>query len=209
MNKTGNFSKVQKMVLMAVLIALTLVMAFTPLGYLKIGVLSVSFLSIPVAIGATVLGPVAGLTLGTIFGLTSFLQCFGMDAFGTAMLSVNWFYTFVICVVSRALMGWFTGLISLGLSKVFNGKKIGKYFLNDIVAIVCAPIMNTVFFLGFIALFFFNTEIAGLNVIAAVVIPALSINFVIEIIACGIIGSALSIAIQKILPGVSPKTVKV
>ena len=69
--------------------------------------------------------------------------------------------------------------------------------------------MNTVFFLGFIALFFFNTEIAGLNVIAAVVIPALSINFVIEIIACGIIGSALSIAIQKILPGVSPKTVKV
>ena len=103
MNKTGNFSKVQKMVLMAVLIALTLVMAFTPLGYLKNRRI-VRFISeYSVAIGATVLGPVAGLTLGTIFGLTSFLQCFGMDAFGTAMLSVNWFYTFVICVVSRAL----------------------------------------------------------------------------------------------------------
>ena len=33
MNKTGNFSKVQRMVILAVLIALTLVMALTPLGY--------------------------------------------------------------------------------------------------------------------------------------------------------------------------------
>ena len=41
MNKTGNFSKVQRMVILAVLIALTLVMALTPLGYLKIGALSI------------------------------------------------------------------------------------------------------------------------------------------------------------------------
>ena len=61
MNKTGNFSKVQRMVILAVLIALTLVMALTPLGYLKIGALSISFLCIPIAIGATVLGPTAGL----------------------------------------------------------------------------------------------------------------------------------------------------
>ena len=60
MNKTGNFSKVQRMVILAVLIALTLVMALTPLGYLKIGALSISFLCIPIAIGATVLGPTAG-----------------------------------------------------------------------------------------------------------------------------------------------------
>ena len=45
MNKTGNFSKVQRMVILAVLIALTLVMALTPLGYLKIGALSISFLA--------------------------------------------------------------------------------------------------------------------------------------------------------------------
>ena len=69
--------------------------------------------------------------------------------------------------------------------------------------------MNTVFFLGFIALFFFNTEIAGLNVIAAVVIPALSINFVIEIIACGIIGFSTEHCNAENFAGVSPKTVKV
>ena len=77
------------MVILAVLIALTLVMALTPLGYLKIGALSISFLCIPIAIGATVLGPTAGLILGTLFHIRPSVQCFGMDAFGTAMLSIN------------------------------------------------------------------------------------------------------------------------
>src|SRR5574344_1727367 len=137
-------SGVQKMVLMAVLIAILLLMAFTPLGYLRIGILSISFLCIPIAIGAITLGPVAGLTLGTIFGLTSFFQCFGTDPFGTAMFSMNGFYTFIICVVSRALMGCLTGLIATGLHKIFKDKKAGKFYLNDIIAIVLCPVMNTV-----------------------------------------------------------------
>lgn len=186
MNKTGNFSKVQRMVILAVLIALTLVMALTPLGYLKIGALSISFLCIPIAIGATVLGPTAGLILGTLFGITSFVQCFGMDAFGTAMLSINWFYTFIICVVARALMGWFTGLIAKGLG-------------NDLIATILCPVMNTAFFLGFMAILFGSIEVMGLNVITAVVIPALSINCILEIIACFVVGSAVSIAVKKIV----------
>lgn len=199
MNKTGNFSKVQRMVILAVLIALTLVMALTPLGYLKIGALSISFLCIPIAIGATVLGPTAGLILGTLFGITSFVQCFGMDAFGTAMLSINWFYTFIICVVARALMGWFTGLIAKGLGKVFEGKTVGKFNLNDLIASILCPVMNTAFFLGFMAILFGSIEVMGLNVITAVVIPALSINCILEIIACFVVGSAVSIAVKKIV----------
>ena len=189
MNKTGNFSKVQRMVILAVLIALTLVMALTPLGYLKIGALSISFLCIPIAIGATVLGPTAGLILGTLFGITSFVQCFGMDAFGTAML----------CVVARALMGWFTGLIAKGLGKVFEGKTVGKFNLNDLIATILCPVMNTAFFLGFMAILFGSIEVMGLNVITAVVIPALSINCILEIIACFVVGSAVSIAVKKIV----------
>ncbi|MCH5300270.1 MAG: ECF transporter S component [Ruminococcus sp.] len=199
MTKTNNFSKVQKMVLLAVLAALTLVMAFTPLGYLRIGVLSISFMCIPIAIGAITIGPSAGLFLGTLFGITSFAQCLGMDPFGTAMFTLNPFFTFVICVVSRALTGWLTGLISTALYKVFNNKRAGKYYLNDIIAIILCPAMNTLFFLGFMAIFFGGTEVAGLNVITMVVIPALSINCIVEIIACTIIGSAISIAVKKII----------
>ncbi|MBQ5347167.1 MAG: ECF transporter S component [Ruminococcus sp.] len=197
MSKT-NSSKVLRMTILAVLIALELLMAFTPIGYLRLGALSISFLCIPIAIGAIVLGPTAGLTLGIVFGLTSFAQCFGMDPFGTAMMSINPFFTFVICVVSRALMGWLTGVIAVSLSKVLKDKKAGKFYLNDIIAVIMCPVMNTAFFLGFLALFFWNIKVMNLDIIPMVVLPALSINCVIEIAACAVVGSAVSIAVKKI-----------
>ena len=42
---------------LSLLVAITLVMAYTPLGYLKTPVLNLSFLTVPVAIGAMLLGP--------------------------------------------------------------------------------------------------------------------------------------------------------
>ena len=199
MSNTNKFSVVQRMTILAVLVALELIMALTPLGYLRVGPMSISFLCIPIAIGAITIGPTAGLVLGTLFGITSFVQCLGMDAFGTAMFTINPFYTFVICVVSRVLMGWLTGLIAVGLKKVFNDKMAGKYYLNDIIAIILCPVMNTLFFLGFMALFFNGIEIMGLDVITMVVLPALSINCAVEIAACAVVGSAVSIAVKKIV----------
>lgn len=40
------------MVQLAVLIAIMLILAFTPLGYLRIGPLAISLMTIPVVIGA-------------------------------------------------------------------------------------------------------------------------------------------------------------
>ena len=67
----------RRMVLLAMLSGILLMMSFTPLGYLNIGPLAISFNMIPVAIGAIALGPVGGLILGGVFGITSFLQCLG------------------------------------------------------------------------------------------------------------------------------------
>lgn len=68
---------------LALLTALVLIMAYTPLGYLKTpwGV-EVTFIVIPVAIGSVLLGPAAGGFLGLVFGLTSFFQCFGASRWG-------------------------------------------------------------------------------------------------------------------------------
>ena len=64
MEKSGT----RRLVQLALLVAITLVMAFTPLGYFRTPLLSVSFLTVPVAIGAIVLGPGAGalITKGTV-----------------------------------------------------------------------------------------------------------------------------------------------
>ena len=53
MNKSSFDAK--RMSTLALLIAVVVVMSFTPLGYLVIGPLSMSLLTIPVAIGAIVM----------------------------------------------------------------------------------------------------------------------------------------------------------
>ena len=117
MRKNGKLNTTY-MVEMALLIAIILIMAFTPIGYIKTFGLEITLIVVPVAVGAVVLGPTAGAILGGVFGLTSFIQCFGMSAFGAMLLSINPAGTFVVCFVTRLVMGWLTGLIAQGLKKV-------------------------------------------------------------------------------------------
>ena len=72
--KTKKFTTTQ-LTMLGLMAAVLILMAYTPLGYLNIGPLAISFNVIPVAISAVVLGPVGGAVAGAIFGLTSFGQC--------------------------------------------------------------------------------------------------------------------------------------
>lgn len=74
---------------MALLVAIILIMAFTPLGYIKTAGIEITLIVVPVAVGAVTLGPAAGAILGGVFGLASFLRCFGLNAFGAMLLSIN------------------------------------------------------------------------------------------------------------------------
>ena len=62
---------------LALMIAIIFVMAFTPLGYLRTPGLSITFLTVPVAVAAMILGPKGGAICGAAFGITSLMQCFG------------------------------------------------------------------------------------------------------------------------------------
>ena len=56
--------KTLKLVETAMLAAIVVLMSFTPIGYLKIGALSITFIMIPVVIGGITVGPAAGAVLG-------------------------------------------------------------------------------------------------------------------------------------------------
>ena len=82
-------NKVHRITLTAILAAIIILMAFTPIGYLRIGVVSITFLTIPVVVGGIVLGPLYGGFLGAVFGLTSLAQCFMGDVFGATLFSLS------------------------------------------------------------------------------------------------------------------------
>lgn len=143
----------KKLTQIAMLGAIIILMSFTPLGYLKIGAVSITFLTIPVAIGAVVLGASGGAILGAVFGITSFIQCFGMDAFGTALFGINPLFTAIMCIAPRVAMGYLCGLC-LKLLKRINAPKTVAYAISAFIA----SALNTVLFVSALILLFGNTE---------------------------------------------------
>lgn len=87
--KTKKLSTKQLTVL-GLMIAVLVLMSYTPLGYLNIGPLAITFNMIPVAIAAIACGPLGGAVLGAVFGLTSFGQCIGIG------VSVPWGQHFLV-----------------------------------------------------------------------------------------------------------------
>lgn len=186
----------------AILLAVLLIMSFTPLGYLKTAGLEVSLLSVPVAIAAMLVGPGAGLILGTAFGLTSFYQCFGLSIFGAALLNINPFYTFLVCVPTRALMGYLTGILFKCFIK-WDKKNVVCYFAGGLLA----ALLNTVLFVGTLLLFFWNTDyIQSFNATGANVIVFfglfVGIQGLVEALVTCAAGGGVSKAVAKVVHNV-------
>ena len=103
--------KTLEMVQLAILTAIVVIFAFTPIGYLKTPAVEITFLCIPVAVGAIVLGPVPGMILGAVFGITSFLQAaLGMSTFGATLFAINPVFTALLCLGKTFFAHSFKGL---------------------------------------------------------------------------------------------------
>ncbi len=196
--KTITNQRTLKVVQLGLFTAIILLMAFTPLGYIKTAGLEITLLVVPVTVGAIVLGPVAGAILGGIFGLTSFIQCFGMSPFGAMLLGINPIGTFIVCILARVLMGWLTGLIFLAMKKGHSTR-----FISHAGASLVGPLLNTFFFMSLLLLFFYRTDFIqgiaenlGTANIFTFVIAFIGINGLVEAIVCFVLGTAISKALE-------------
>ena len=194
---------VKRMTTLALLIAVILVMSFTPLGYLQIGPLSMSLLTIPVAIGAVVMGPVDGLILGIVFGCTSLFNAMsGSSAMGSAMFSISPFGCFMVCVVARALMGLCAGLVYQGISNLNQSKDK----LNAAISGLAAAFFNTLFFMGSLCIFFYGSDYVqglvsalGVNNPLMFVVVLVGFQGIAEMFLCCIVTAAVSVPLFKVI----------
>ena len=109
--KKGRMSA-RELTTLGLLTGVLLLMSVTPLGYFHTFGLDISLMMVPVAIGAMLMGPKAGAWLGLIFGATSFYQAVtGSSAFSTMLFNINPIYAFLLCIPTRVLMGFLTGVI--------------------------------------------------------------------------------------------------
>lgn len=183
---------VRYLVTLAMLTAILLVMGMTPLGTLPLGPLSVSFIMIPVAIAAITLGPLGGMIMGGIFGIVSYLQCFGIgiaSPMGAVLVDIDPFLAFVQRFVPRLLAGLLCGFVYMGCDKWINSR--AACFITGF----CAALFNTVFFMFSLVFLFGYTEymqglIGGKNIIVFIC-TYVGIQAVVEMIADTIIVGAI------------------
>jgi uncharacterized membrane protein len=139
---------------LALLVAIVLLMKVTGLSSVHVGPLNMTFTMVPIAVGAMLMGPLAGGVLGLIYGCTSFYDAVsGGSVMTGTFFQLNPLATFVLCVGMRVLVGVVAGWLFRLLHKVDKTHTV-SYFLGGL----CTPLLNTIFFMGFIVLVFYNTE---------------------------------------------------
>lgn len=187
---------------LALLVAIELVMKAVGLGSVPMGPLYMSFLTLPIAVGAIAMGPVAGLVLGGVFGAVSFYDAItGGSAMTSALFQVSPVHTFILCVVTRMLMGLCVALIFAALRKA---DQAGGW--SYILSAMMAPALNTLFFMGYIVLAFYNCDyVQGLvakngaaNPLMFVVL-LVGVQGVAEFLVSGILGGVVARAVAKYL----------
>lgn len=188
------------MVATAMLCAILLIMSFTPLGYLNVGPLAISFNMIPVAIGAIALGPIGGMILGGMFGITSFLQCIGIggtSAMGVILFEISPLLAFVQRFFPRLLAGLLSGWIYQCCKKLWNPTVAG--FITGF----SAALLNTMLFMTALVVLFGNTEyiqtlIGGRNIIVFIC-AFVGINAVVEMLVSSVIVGVVGRVLAKFL----------
>ena len=164
---------------LGILIAILLLMAFTPVGYLRIGTMTITFLTVPVVVGAIVCGPGAGTILGTI------------------LMQISLPRTFAFTVLPRLLMGLCVGLIF----KAFKKRSAAAYTVTAFFG----PFLNTLFFMTTLIACFWNTDviqawaasIPGATNVFLFAVLSVGVNFIVEAIVCTIVGAAVAKAVDR------------
>lgn len=186
----------KSMVLLGLLAALVAVFSFTPIGSIPIGPLVITLNVIPVAIAAISLGPVGGAIIGGVFGMFSFLQCFGigiLSGMGAILVDINLPFAFIQRFIPRLLDGFLAGLIFQGVSRLTDVR------ISCFVTGFCTALMNTAFFMLSLVFLFGNTEyVQGLmkgKSVIPFIISFVGINALVEMIVCTVITGAVGTAL--------------
>ena len=145
------------MVSVALMAAIVIVLANTPLGMIELPIIKATTVHIPVIIGAILLGPSAGAILGAVFGVCSLISntmaptllSFAFSPFMSTTGIPGALKAIWISVGCRILIGVVAGWLWILLSKL----KVSQVIALPIVGFI-GSMVNTVAVMGSIYLLF-------------------------------------------------------
>lgn len=130
-------SKTYRLVIRAILTTIIILQTMVPfLGFIPIGITSLTIIHITVIVAAIVLGTKDGMFIGLVWGVFTMIRAFTSP---TTPLDIAVFTNPIISVVPRVLVGLVAGLLFTIIYK-----KTKKVVAASIVAAIFGTITNTV-----------------------------------------------------------------
>ena len=202
-------NQLRHMAIAAMLSAIIILLAFTPLGFIPLPFMRATTVHIPVIIGAIFLGPKYGAFLGFLFGLTSFYNntvvplptSFVFSPFvpvpGTGQGNP---LALVVVFVPRILVGIVPWYVNKGLGKLLSEK---KQAVSYAVSGVAGSLTNTLLVMHAIFLFFREPWAAARGTapvynIYPIILSIIAMNGVPEAIVAGILVAAIGMALRVV-----------
>lgn len=194
----NNFKDTRYTVTVALMMAIIIVLANTPLGMIQLPIIKATTVHIPVIIGAIVLGPLAGAILGATFGVCSLIS----NTMAPTLLSFAFspflasdvpgiFKALWISVGCRMLIGIAAGWLWIVLKKV----KINKLVTLAITGFV-GSMVNTIAVMGSIYLLlarqYAEAKEVAVSAVFGLVMGTVTASGIPEAIAAAILVAAIT-----------------
>ncbi|MFT8871263.1 MAG: ECF transporter S component [Sporolactobacillus sp.] len=195
-NHASNYERTYRLVLRSILIAIIILQTFVPfLGYIQLGILSLTIVHITVIVTAIVLGPFDGALIGAVWGITSCVRAY----YSGSPIEMLIFTNPLIAVLPRILVG---------LVAAYAYRWLKRVKLFDVVAMAAASVLgaliNTFLVLGLIYVFYRQPYANFLHVNFQGLLPALMAivmtNGIPEAIAAGVVGPAVAKPLLRFMP---------
>ena len=153
MGKTN--TKLTYLMELALLVGILLMMNVTGRAMIPLPGQYASIMTVPVAVGAMILGPLAGAVLGGVMGCISFYTAI-KTGFSTLFLAGYTGGTVVVLsfvnpIIPRILMGFCVGWIFKAVHKLDRSKTLAYY-----IGGLAAPVLNTLFYMTVLVFIFWN-----------------------------------------------------
>ncbi len=192
------------MVSLALMAAIVILLANTPLGMIQLPIIKATTVHIPVIIGAALLGPAAGAFLGAVFGICSLISntqaptllSFAFSPFLSTTGLVGVIKALWISIGCRVMIGVVAGWVFRFLSS----RKMPAYISLPITGFI-GSMTNTVFVMGSIYLLFAKqyaeAKEVGMEAVFGLVMGTVTASGIPEAIAAAVLVTAITAALLK------------
>lgn len=187
-----NSQQIKRLVGLATLTSLVVGLQFLS-NYVTFGSISITLALIPVAMGAILYGPLAGMFLGLVMGGIVLAAPSTIAVF----MPVNLPMTIVICLVKTGAAGLVSGLLFKLFARIAKkqfetNKKKALFAAGIIIAALVVPVINTGLFIAGAAIGFMDIFGSFFGIISAVI----TTNFLVEFLVSALLSPALVTLVQ-------------